>query len=67
MLRPTKKTLSCLDEDTIPNLHKGLVSPYLEHGNIIWHPRYQMEKMSVEEVQCRANKLVAYLKHLGYE
>ena len=51
MLWLIKKTFSCLDEDTLPRLYKGLVRPHLEYGNIICHPHYQMDKLTVEKVQ----------------
>ena len=35
MLWLTKKTFSCLDEDTLPRLYKALVRSHLEYGNII--------------------------------
>ena len=67
MMWITKKTFSCLDEDTLPRLYKALVRPHLEYGNIVWHPHYQMDKLAEEKVQRQATKLVPYLKHLPYE
>ena len=62
-----KNTFSCLDKETIPKLYKALVRPHLENGNVIWHPRFEMDKIAVEKVQKRATKLVPELKHLPYE
>ena len=66
MLGLIKNTFSCLDEETIPKLYKALVRPHLEYGNVIWHPRFEMDKIAVEKVQRRATKLVPELKHLPY-
>ena len=30
------------------------VRPHFEYGNIIWHPRYRVDKLDVENVQRRA-------------
>ena len=67
MLGLIKNTFSCLDKETIPKLYKALVRPHLEYGNVIWHPRFEMDKIAVEKVQRRATKLVPELKHLPYE
>ena len=67
MLGLIKNTFSCLDKETIPKLHKALVRPHLEYGNVIWHPRFEMDKIAVEKVERRATKLVPELKHLPYE
>jgi hypothetical protein len=63
----TKKTFSCLDEDTLQRLYKAFVRPHLEYGNSIWHPHYQMDKLAVEKVHRRATMLVPHMKHLSYE
>ena len=47
-------TFSCIDEDK-------------ENGNIIWHPRYRIDKIQIEKVQSRATKLIPHLRHLSYE
>ena len=44
MLGRIKNTFSCLDEEIIPKLYKALVRPHLEYGNVIWHPRFEMDK-----------------------
>ena len=67
MLGLIKNTFSCLDEETIPKLYKALARPHLEYSNVIWHRRFEMDKISVEKVQRRATKLVPELKHLPYE
>ena len=43
---------------------KAFVRPHLEYGNVIWHPRFEMDKIAVEKVQRRATKLAPKLKHL---
>ena len=51
MLGLIKNRFSCLDEETISKLYKSLVRPHLEYGNVIWHPRFEMDKIAVEKVE----------------
>ena len=60
-------TFSCLDESTVSRLFTTMVRPHLEHGNIIWHPRYRRDKLEVEKIQHRATRLIPSLKGLSYE
>ena len=62
-----RTTFSCIDEDTLPRLFTTLVRPHLEYGNIIWHPRYRIDKIQIEKIQRRATKLIPHLRHLSYE
>jgi ribonuclease P/MRP protein subunit RPP40 len=61
-----KRTFSCLDIDTLPRLFTTMVRPHLEYGNLIWHPRFELDAMEIEKVQRRATKLVSCIKHLPY-
>ena len=49
---------TCLDEITVPKIFMAMVRPYLEYGNVIWHPRFQLDKTEIEKVQRRATKLI---------
>jgi len=58
-----RTTFSYIDEDTLPRLFTTLVRPHLEYRNIIWHPRYRIDKIQIEKIQRPATKLI----HLSYE
>ena len=51
LLRLIRMTFFCIDEDTLPRLLTTLVRPHLEYGNIIWHPRYRIDKIQIEKMQ----------------
>ena len=53
-----RATFPYLHEDTVPQLYKAL----LEYGNIIWHPRYRVDKFD-----RRATKIVSHIKDDPYE
>ena len=61
------RTFENLDQTTLPTLYKALVRPHLEYGNVIWGPRFVLDKDRVERVQRRATRLVPELKSLPYE
>ena len=44
-----------------------MVIPHLEYGNVIWHPRFQLDKTEIEKVQRIATKLIPTLRHESYE
>ena len=43
-----------------------MVRPHLEYGNIIWHPLYKKQSISIERVQRRATKLLRECKNMTY-
>ena len=62
-----RTTFSYIDEDTLPRLLTTLVRPHLEYGNIIWHPRYRIDKIQIEKMQRWTTKLIPHLRHLSHE
>ena len=62
-----KKTFSTLDKELLPIVFRHQIRPYLEYGNIIWHPRYKGDIRKVEGVQRRATKLIPELKDQPYQ
>ena len=46
------------------NLYKSLVRPHLEYATQIWSPLYRKDKITTENVQRRATRLVKSVKHL---
>ena len=62
-----RATFTCLDEITVPKIVMAMVRPHLEYGNVIRHPRFQLDKTEIEKVQRRATKLILALRHEPYE
>ena len=58
-----RATFTCLDEISVPKIFMAMVSPHLEYGNVIWHPRFKVDKAEIEKVQRRATKLIPSLRH----
>ena len=67
MLGLFRAIFTCLDEITVPKIVMAMVRLHLEYGNVIWHPRYQLDKTEIEKVQRRAIKLISTLRHEPYE
>ena len=51
----------------LPILHKSLVRPHLEFGNLVWGPFNRTGQKKLERVQRRETRLVTRLRHLPYE
>ena len=43
-----------------------MIIPHLEDANVIWHPKYKYQSISVERVQRRATKLLMETRHMTY-
>ena len=43
-----------------------LIRPILEYATTIWSPMYKKDAIQIENVQCRATRLVKGLKELSY-
>ena len=56
-----RATFTCLDEITVPKIFMAIVRRHLEYGNVIWHPRFKVDKAEIEKVQRRATKLIPTL------
>jgi len=67
MLGLIRKTVTLLNETTVPRLFTAMVRPHLEYGNVTWHPSYRGDKLDVEKVQRRATKLIPSISPLPYE
>ena len=48
-------------------LYTIYVRPHLEYCAAVWNPSRKREVFRLEQVQCRATKLVPQLRHLSYE
>ena len=47
------------------SLYKSIVRPHLEYASVIWSPLYKKDKITLENVQHRATRLVPALKGLS--
>ena len=53
-----RRTISYLDGRLFKKLFITFVRPHLEYGQVIWTPHLKEYKTIMENVQCRATKLV---------
>ena len=60
------RTFTYIDSVIFLNLYKSLVRPHLEYATQIWSPLYKKDKITIENVQRRATRLVKSVKHLPY-
>lgn len=56
-----------LDPQVFNTLYTAIVRPHIEYANQIWCPYFVKDIEAIENVQCRATKLVPGVKDLGYE
>jgi hypothetical protein len=61
-----RRTFSALDKYSFKVLFNSLVLPYFNYCSVLYSPRFQCDKRSVENVLRRASKLVPGLKDLPY-
>ena len=54
-------------DDTPQAIHTYTVCPHLEYGNVVWCPRFQLDKLEVEKMQMRARKLISNWRILPYK
>ena len=54
------------DGNTLVKLFTSLIRPILEYANVAWSPILKRDQDLLENVQRRAKKLVAKIKHLSY-
>ena len=60
------RTFTYLNQEMFSNLYKSTVRPHLEYASVIWSPLYKNDKITLENVQRRATRLVPALKGLSY-
>ena len=55
-----------MDKEMFLNLYKSMVWPHIEYATQVWSPQYKKDKITLENVQRRATRLVKCIKHLSY-
>ena len=60
------RTFTYLDTEMFMSLYKSLVRPHLEYATVIWFPLYKKDRITIENVQRRATKLVRACKNFSY-
>ena len=61
-----RRSFDFLTEKTFVQLYKAMVRPVLEYGQSVWQPAQKTLRQDLEDVQRRATKMIAKLKHLPY-
>ena len=61
-----KRSFEYMDKDMFVKLYKSIVRPHLEYANVIWHPLFKRQLVSLEKVQRRATKILPELRDMSY-
>ena len=67
MIEIIKINFNFINKEIFLKLHKALIRPHLEYGQIILSPHLIRQSKKVENFQRRATKIVPSLKDLPYE
>lgn len=62
-----RRSFTHLDKDSMRRLFTALVRPHLEFSNVVWAPRFQKDKVLIENVLRRATKIIPGFRNLNYE
>ena len=60
------RSFTYMDKEMFLNLYKSMVRPHIEYATQVWSPQYKKDKITLENVQRRATRLVKCIKHLSY-
>ena len=55
-----------MDKEMFLNIYKSMVRPHIEYATQVWSPQNKKDKITLENVQRRAARLVKCIKHLSY-
>ena len=61
-----RRKFTYMDNQLFLTLYKSLVRPHLDYGNLVAYPVTKKCKQVIENVQCRAIRLVPELRKLSY-
>ena len=67
ILELIRRSFTYLDIPLLKQLYTSMVRPYLEYGNVVWHPLFQKDIDMLESVQHRATRMITSLRKLPYE
>ena len=59
-------TFTHLSQEMFLSLYKAMVRPHLKYASVIWSPLYKKDKITHENTQRRATRLVPSLKGMTY-
>jgi hypothetical protein len=62
-----RRSYEFLDAEAMKQLFVAVVRPNLEFGHVVWSPRFEKGKNSIENVQRRATRVIPGLKGKSYE
>ena len=60
------RSFTYMDKEMFLNLYKSMVWSHIEYATQVWSPQYKKYKITFENVQQRATRLVKSIKHLPY-
>ena len=60
------RAFTYMGTEMLLNLYKSMVRPHIEYATQVWSPQYKKDKITLENVQRRATRLVKCIKHLPY-
>ena len=66
MMGLIRRTMTYMDKEIFRLLFKTLVRPHLEYAVAAWNPHLCEHRISIENVQRRATKLIPGFKHISY-
>jgi len=61
-----RRSFTFLDISLMKQLYTVMVRPYLEYGNVVWHPQLKKDIDLIEAVQHRSTKIFPGLHNLPY-
>ena len=62
-----KQTFLNISADSFTCLHKSIVRPILEYGNLVWGPYYKTDIQKFEKIQQKATTVIKYIRNFDYE
>ena len=60
------RTFTYFNPEMFLSLYKSIVRPHLEYASVIWSPLYKKDKITLENIQRRATRLIPAMKGKTY-
>ena len=67
MLGLIKRSFSFMDKEMFLPFYRALIRPHLECVTVVWSPFLKKDIFLIENIQCRATKIVKSTRNLSYE